>query len=105
MSVESDADRGVFVGKDEFGAIAIYTEAGGSPISVNGIFDNDYQLLSAFGEVGGIGGSQPAFHLVSSVLPVASAIDDSLTVNATNYKIVEIMPDGTGMTVLKLMKV
>lgn len=105
MPVESAADRAVFTNPDEFGAIASYTVAGGSPVALEGIFDDDYQLLGAFDNAPGIEGSSPVFHVVTSDLPAGYANGDAVTVNSINYTVVELMPDGTGLTILRLQKV
>lgn len=67
-------------------------------VAVRGIFDNAYALQDVGGEVYASG---PVFTLASSAVPanVAGAV---LVVGGVTYKVVEPMPDGTGVTVLRL---
>ncbi len=67
-------------------------------LPVSGIFDNAYQLDEL---TGGVAGSAPVFVLASSDVP-ANVAGLSLIVNGSTYKVVEPMPDGTGMTTLRL---
>lgn len=69
-----------------------------SGVPVQGIFHNEY-LLEDVG--GGVASSGPAFELASGDVP-ANVAGASLVVNAVTYKVVEPMPDGTGVTVLRL---
>ena len=88
-----------FLDPADFAHAATYTPDGGSPIIVNGIFDNEY-----FDEVGGrvgVEGSTPAFHC-ADISGVAQG--DALTVNGTAYKVINVQPDGTGLTTLYLQE-
>jgi hypothetical protein len=67
-------------------------------VAVRGIFDNDY-VVQDMG--GGVASSGPAFTLASSSVP-SPVVGLVLVVNATSYKVVEAMPDGTGITRLQL---
>lgn len=69
---------------------------GGVPVT--GIFDNDY-LLEDLG--GGMAASGPVFTLASADVP-AGVAGLLLVVHGTSYKVVELMPDGTGVTALRL---
>lgn len=67
-------------------------------VTVRGIFDADYQLLDAGGS---LAGSAPVFLLPTSDVP--SPVAGLLLVhNTVTYKVVEPMPDGTGVTALRL---
>lgn len=101
MPVESDADRASFLDVDEFGVAATYTPNGGDPVTVNGIFDNEYEEVG-FGDVG-LESSSPAFTCrESDVTGVAQG--DALVINSVNYLIRNPQPDATGMVVLILEK-
>lgn len=65
-------------------------------VPVRGFFSNAY-----FAQDLGGSGSAPACTLPSSAVP-ADVVGKPLLVNATTYKVVETMPDGTGITVLRL---
>lgn len=67
-------------------------------VAVVGIFDNGYdeQAIAM-----GISGTAPLYTLASSAVP-SGVIGMSLVIGATTYKVVESMPDGTGITRLQL---
>ena len=67
-------------------------------VAVRGIFDSGYQLDAL---TGGVAASEPVFVLASSAVP-ANAQGLLLVVNGVTYKVVEPMPDGTGITALRL---
>ena len=67
-------------------------------VAVQGIFDSAYALEDVAGGVSAYG---PVFTLASSAVPAVVA-GLTLVVNGSSYKVVEPMPDGTGLTVLRL---
>lgn len=79
-----------------FEDLAVAATLAGLP--VRGIFDNAYAMDDMGG---GASASHPAFTLPSASVPTPVA-GLSLVVNGTTYKVVEPMPDGTGLTVLRL---
>ena len=86
-------DMSVFFNPAEFASAA--TLAG---VAVRGIFDSAYELEDLGG---GFAASGPAFTLASSDVPAVVA-GVSLVVGGVTYKVVEPMPNGTGVTVLRL---
>lgn len=103
MPVETDADRALFVDTDAFGATAVWTSAGGS-VSLAAIFDADYQLLSTPFLDGGAEGSSPQIQCRSGDLPADHAQGDHVAIGGVTYRAVEIKPDGTGMTIVRLQE-
>jgi len=100
MAVESAADRAVFFEIDDFGTAATYTPNGGSAVTVNGIFDNDFVEVDAGGGVG-FALQQPRF--VCRTADVSSAAEgDALSVEGTAHTIRIVKDDGTGLTELVL---
>jgi len=77
-------------------AVAATLTVGGTPSAINCIFDRSY--LDPLGQ---FEGSAPTAWLTTAV---AGAVvqGDTLLVNATTYTVVEVMPDGTGVTQLRL---
>lgn len=67
-------------------------------VAVTGIFDNGYDEQSI---AMGVAGTAPVFTLASASVP-AGVIGLSLLIGAVTYKVVESMPDGTGITRLQL---
>ena len=79
-----------------FGDLAVDATLGGQ--SVRGMFDNTY---AEFDMGGGVSGSSPVFTLASASVP-APVVGLSLVVAGKTYQVVETMPDGTGITMLRL---
>ncbi len=95
-------DFSEFLSTDDFADVGLYTPVRGVQSSVIGIFTN----ASDFTNLGvdlDEGGSQPTFLCKTSDVPVA-AHDDTLIVSTKPYKVVYVLPDGTGMTRLILEK-
>ena len=69
-------------------------------LPVRAIFDAEYQLQDM---ASGITSSTPVITLASTDVPTSVA-GTSVVVNTVTYKVVEAMPDGTGITVLRLRK-
>ncbi|MHB8947552.1 MAG: head-tail joining protein [Rhodoferax sp.] len=66
--------------------------------AVAGIFDNGYEEQS----LGlGVAGSGPSYTLPSASVP-SPVIGLALVIGSVTYKVVESMPDGTGITRLQL---
>lgn len=100
MPVETAADRAIFVDIDDFGTAASYTVQGGTAVTINGIFDNEFIEVDAGGNVG-VAVQQPRFLCRTS--DVSSATEgDAITINSVNYLIRIVQDDGTGMTTLIL---
>lgn len=100
MAVETDTERAIFFGVDDFGTAATYTPSGGSAVTVNGIFEDDYEAIEAGGGVA-FGITSPTFHVKTSDVADASE-GDSLAVGGVSYIIRVVMQDGTGLTMLQL---
>jgi len=84
-------DLSTFFAAAEFASPATL---GGVPVM--GIFDNAY-----FDQDMGGSGSTPSYTLPSSAVP-ANVVGMALVVNGVTYKVAEPMPDGTGVTTLRL---
>jgi len=67
-------------------------------VAVKGIFDADYALQDVGGNVASSG---PVFMLASASVP-ALPVGKTLVHGTTTFKVVETMPDGTGVTMLRL---
>lgn len=86
-------DLSVFFSTSEFASTATL---GG--VAVTGIFDNGYDEQSL---AMGIAGTSPVFTLPSASVPTP-VVGLPLVINSVTYKVVESMPDGTGITRLQL---
>lgn len=94
-------DLTVFFDTEGFGVEFIYTPKDvGSSVSAIGIFDDEYIALQG-GEVD-IAGSQPRIQYETAKIPHRPAYEDRIQVNDRQYTIVEVQPDGTGITTLLL---
>jgi len=100
MAVETATERAIFFDVDDFGVAATYTASGGSPTTINGIFDNEFFEVEAGGTVA-VAMEQPRFTCRTS--DVSSAAEgDAITINSIDYTIRVVQVDGTGVTVLVL---
>lgn len=97
MAFTEDFDD--FIDTDDFGVSATYTPDGGSPVSIDGIFDKEFLAIDE--GVVTLSSSNPMF-LTKTTNVSSAAPDDTLLVDSVTYKIVEVRPDGTGMTMLIL---
>jgi hypothetical protein len=92
MTIESDADRSVYIDTDGFAQNVTIDGA-----TVAAIFDSPYlEALEVDGEV-------PVLTVRS--VDVASVVHGSVVVvDSTGYQVVSVQADGTGMTVLRLQE-
>ncbi|TPK38698.1 hypothetical protein [Mesorhizobium sp. B2-5-3] len=109
MPVETAADRAIFVDADEFGAAVKWTSVA-AVANFSAIFDAEYQLLTLPDLDAGVEASGPQIQCRTSDLPADAAHQDSVQVTdpetsaLSNFVVVEIKPDGTGMTVVRLQE-
>lgn len=114
MPVESDADRAAFVDTGEFGASAVWTTASGAKPAIACIYDADYLLMAPALLDGGAEASLPQFVCRTKDVPDDAAHDDTVAVSRLDdagdavalgtFKVVEMKPDGTGMTTVRLQE-
>lgn len=104
MAVETDADRAIFVSSDDFGVSVVWTSASGAHDPFDAIFDDTFIALSAgemdFSQEGG----SLRIEMRSADVPADAAHGDALAIGTDNFTVVEFKPDGTGMTVVRLME-
>ena len=104
MAIESDADRLLFLDTDVFGVTATYTAVtGGSPVSIAGIFDAASTSLDVGLEVA-VASTAPQFLARTSDLTNGGRQGDTFVIGGTTYKAVNIEPDGTGFTTVRLAR-
>lgn len=99
MPLETSSDLDAFFDTDTHGVSVSYTPSGGSSSSINGILNNEYQLVDA-GEVG-VEAQVPVLTVKTSDVS-AVAHGDTFVISSTTYKAVNIRPDGTGITEIML---
>lgn len=86
------------------GVSVIYTPTVEAPVTVTGMFDERYVLVDAGGEAG-VELIAPAVWLDVADLPVHPDDDDpTITIDGTDYTVVERKPDGLGTIRLILHK-
>lgn len=104
MTIESDADRLLFLDEGDFAVTATYTSVGGgAATSVKGIFDANTQAIEVGNEVA-IASTAPQFLCRSADLTNGGRQQDTFVIDGTTYKAVDIQPDGTGMTTVRLQR-
>ncbi len=98
MSFDSDID----IYFSDFAVDAVYTPQGGSASTIKVIFNNEY--AAAMSSIGvGIEGALPEAVCKTSDVTNAKH-SDTLTVGSTTYHVLNVQPDGTGITILTLSK-
>lgn len=109
MPVESDDDRAVFLSQDEFATCASYYPNGfahpADATTLYGIFDAPH-LMIEFGDAP-ISDRKPTFLCRTVEIPcnaVGGDSGDRLMINETDYRVVDLQPDGQGMTAIILGK-
>ncbi len=106
MSVETAADRAVFVDPGDFGVTATYALQGIGSVPLAGLFDEPAADSFGDGAGGGMASASPSFTCRSADLPGAAHADDMLILppelGGRSFFVRVIRPDGTGMTVLQL---
>ena len=108
MTVESPADRLTFLSPAEFGDTATYTPAGGSAVpGIAGIFNRPHVdtsvSVSSFDVT--TSDTRPTFICRSADLPPPAQggdAGDTLAIGVDTYRVLDLQPDGTGMTVVEL---
>lgn len=81
---------------------ATYELAGGQPVAVRGVFDEEHEFLDVGGTVEISSQSAPVFDIQEKNLPAGYARDDRITVRGTLFRVVDIQPDGHGVISLIL---
>lgn len=98
MAVETADDRLIMLA--DFGQSIPYTPLGGSPVNITAIFDNSYEAVDAGG---GVSFAMQQPRLTCRTSDVLNAVEgDTFSINGATYKVVIVMPDGTGITELML---
>lgn len=110
MPIETDSDRAIFVEADDFGVTVSWAHVNG-PTTFEAILDAEYVLLATELDPVGREGSAPAFVCRSMDIPEDADRGDIVTISGSHddamnreYCVVEIKPDGTGMTVVRLQE-
>ena len=99
MPVETIDDRTLMLA--DFGVLCTLTKQAGGSVTFTAIFDNEHQLEDAGGGVS-FSVLQPQLTCKDSDVSGVQYGDSVSVTGQGNYKVVVIMPDGTGMTELRL---
>ena len=101
MALESASDLASFFDTDAHGTSVTYTPSGGSASTINGILNNEFELV----DVGDVGVESEIPILTCRTSDVSSvAQGDTFVIDSVTYKSVIIRPDGTGITEIVLEK-
>lgn len=101
MSIDQ-FDLDDFFSLDDFGTAATYTQAGGIPVTVNGIFDNPQASRNAT-EMLDVTMPSPQFVCRSADVDGISE-GDNLRIGTVNYTVRVILSDGLGVTTMMMEK-
>ncbi|HLB00905.1 MAG TPA: hypothetical protein VJO14_05935 [Bacteroidota bacterium] len=102
MALDLTSDLETIFNTDELAQTATYIRQGYASAQVPVIFGNEYVVAQGPGEQG-IGTSAPTALCKTADVP-AAAEGDTLTIDGMTYRILEVQPDGTGITLLILSK-
>ena len=98
--IEDGTDRALFMDPRDFGAVGVFTPAGGEGVAVAGIFDAAHR--EAVQAEAGVSTSAPAFTVFATDLPAGAAQGDALEVEGRRWRVADMEPDGTGLVRLVL---
>lgn len=98
MPVETSADRLIML--NDFGVNVTYTVQNGSPVTIKGIFDNQFIEVDSGGSVG-FAVQEPRLHCRTEDVPNATE-GDTFVVSGVTYLSRVVQDDGTGMTLMQL---
>ena len=91
----------VFLNNEEFAEDGTYHFKSGATKIISGIFDRDY--LSVDPDTGAeVQSRNPKFAVASRDINEVPTPDDYIIIRGVNYRIIEVHPDGTGITDLIL---
>lgn len=106
MPAESPADRLSYLSSSDFGTTATYTPAGGPAVpNIAGILNRAHIDSIVSGAEVSTSDTESTFVCRSADLPPAAVggdAGDTLTIGADIYRVIDLQPDGTGMTVVVL---
>lgn len=109
MPVETDADRLELLDEDEFGIeVTIFEEGnpGFAPVALIGIWDREHELVDLSDGVP-VSSRRPQLLVRSSDLPAVDfdAEDFRFTAEGDTFRIDDVEPDGTGLSILRVHRV
>lgn len=106
MSIESAADRLMFLSAADFGTSATYRPASNLSrrSTILGIFDAAHLTVDVGSGVP-VSSTNPIFTCRTIDLTGGGSENDRLTIDGRDYLVRDVQSDGTGMTVLELEKV
>jgi hypothetical protein len=102
VALDLTSDLDTIFSTDELAQTASYVRQGYPSAQIPVIFGNEYVVARGSEEVG-VGTSAPTALCKTADVP-AAAEGDTLTIDGMTYHILEVQPDGTGVTLLILSK-
>ena len=103
MGVETDVDRLQFLDLDEFAVEAAYTPLAGGTSTIKVIFDAAANEIDLGLQVA-IASAAPQVVVRTSDLSNGGRQGETFVIEGVTYKAVDVSPDGTGFSVVKLEK-
>jgi len=95
--VETAADRLIML--NDFGVDCVYTPSGGSAVTIKTILLNDYYSVET-GSVA-VEVNQP-IAVIRTADAASIAHQDTMVIGGITYKVVNVRPDGTGISEIQL---
>jgi hypothetical protein len=90
-------DWDVFFDPADFGSAATWDTQGGELVDLNGIFE-EAREVALTGEAVGVSAVHSVLTVASVEVPASAAQGDDLEISAVNFLVVDLQPDGSGLT-------
>jgi hypothetical protein len=95
LSVALNRDLSVFISSKDFGQEVVFTRVNNTTLTVNAVADFEHLMMNEGSN--DISGYQPVLNCkTSDILNIEP--DDFVKINNKNYRIIDVQPDGTGMS-------
>lgn len=104
MSWPAIADKILQTTIGAFGQPVTYTPSGGSPITINGVFDAAHSEVGMGSHVPGVSSVSPRLGIRLADLPAKPKKGDLVAIGATTYRVIDSEEDGDGGSTLRLQK-
>jgi len=97
------SDLDTFISADDFGETVTYINTAGVSASIVGIWDEAFEAFNPYGGAVTVDTCSPQLTVKTSSVSAAKP-KEIIVRSAVRYEIKSVRPDGTGVTVLELVK-
>lgn len=100
MSLKN-CDWDVFMSPADFGDTVFWETQDGDFAELEGIFEKAREVVLP-GEGGGVSALLPVLMVAESSVPETASQGDDLEIKGRNYRVADIQPDGSGLSIIVL---